>query len=457
MTTSEFEGRSTLPTVVRFWVPLAASWLLMAVEWPLINAFIARLPEPRVNLAAQGIAVSVVLALQAPSLALLTASNALVRDRASYCLLRRFTLSLGVGLTVLTLLVGFTPLFNTVVIGLIGAPADVAAEVRLAMRGLALWPLSIGYRRFYQGLLIRHGHTRVVGYGTLVRLSTSTLVGSIGLAWGHLEGATVGGLALGLSATAEALFVHFSARSVIRAVQEKQPVGEHRRLTLPRLLSFFLPLSLTSLLGVSTGPLISFGLSRSASPIASLAAWPVVDGQLFVLRSFGLSLQEVVVALLNGPTMLRVLRRFSWLLGVGSTALLLLVALTPLAPWWQATIAGLDAELTGLAVGALQVAAFLPALAVLLSFLRGVVITGSNTGAIAQATAINLVTMLALLLVGAEFGWMPGASLAAFALTMARIAECAWLWHRARPRLKSFDETTAAYAQRTAEQHAHGA
>jgi hypothetical protein len=202
--------------------------------------------------------------------------------------------------------------------------------------------------------------------------------------------------------------------------------------------------------------LISFGLSRSVSPVASLAAWPVVDGQLFVLRSFGLSLQEVVVALLNGPTMLRILRRFSWLLGVGSTALLLLVALTPLAPWWQATIAGLDAELTGLAVGALQVAAFLPALAVLLSFLRGVVITGSNTGAIAQATAINLVTMLGLLLAGAEFGWLPGASLAAFALTMARTIECVWLWHRARPRLKSFDEITAPYAQRVAEQHAHG-
>ena len=40
-------------TVLRTWWPLAASWLLMGVELPLLAAVIARLDNPEINLAAK--------------------------------------------------------------------------------------------------------------------------------------------------------------------------------------------------------------------------------------------------------------------------------------------------------------------------------------------------------------------------------------------------------------------
>jgi hypothetical protein len=33
------------------WLPLVASWLLMSIELPTINAIVARLPDAEVNLA----------------------------------------------------------------------------------------------------------------------------------------------------------------------------------------------------------------------------------------------------------------------------------------------------------------------------------------------------------------------------------------------------------------------
>ena len=56
MTTPE-----TLPRLFRFWLPLQATWLMMSVEGPFLAAVIARLPEPKFNLAAYGVAFALIM------------------------------------------------------------------------------------------------------------------------------------------------------------------------------------------------------------------------------------------------------------------------------------------------------------------------------------------------------------------------------------------------------------
>ena len=422
----------TTSAVLRFWLPLATSWLLMATENLAVNAIIARTAEAKLQLAALGIAFSLALAVESPIISLLTASNALARDRQSFRLLRRFTLGLNAAVTTGMLLLGLTPLFNLAVVQLIGAPAEVAVKVRPVLWALTLWPAAIGFRRFHQGLMIRHGYTRQIGYGTAIRLFTAVGVSLAGLAWGKLDGATVGGLALGASSIAESVYVWYVAQPVVQKIKRTDTLAESPPLALRDLLRFYAPLALTSAIMLSTTPLINSGLARSPYPIESLAVWPVVSGQLFAVRSFGLSLQEVVVALLDSPAALKTLRRFATMVGVGSLALLLTIAFTPLAPWWQQRIAGLSEELTVFAVAALRLAALLPVLAVVVNMLRGIVVTGQATSVIAQATMLNLFALVTVLLVGANLGLLPGVSLAIVAMTVSQLAESAWLWNGAR-------------------------
>lgn len=423
----------TMLTVLRFWLPLAASWLLMTAEMPIVNAIVARMPEAKLQLAALGVAFSLALAVESPIVSLLTAGNALARDRASFRLLRRFTLGLSAVLTAAMLLLSLTPLFDLIVLRLIGAPAEIVALVRRVLWTLTLWPAAIAYRRFHQGVMIRYGYTRQLSYGTAVRLFTSGGIVMGGLAWGGLDSATLGGLALGAAVIAEAIYIHYLSRPAVRKVEmTNTPAGEPP--LKPRaLLQFYSPLALTSLIMLSTAPLINFGLVRSSYPVESLAAWSVVSGQLLVVRSFGFSLQEVVVALLDGPAAMKMLWRFAVILAVGSLALLLTIAFTLLAPWWQQRIVGLSEELTAFAIPALRLAVLLPVLATLQSCLRGIVVVGKATGAIAQATVVNLAVLMTVLLVGAEGGWLPGASVAAIALTASQLAESIWLWRGARP------------------------
>jgi hypothetical protein len=419
--------------VLRFWLPLAASWLLMAIEKLAVNAVIARMADAKLQLAAHGIAFSLALAVESPIISLLTASNALARDRDSFRLLYRFMMGLNIALIGIMLLLGFTPLFDLVVVQFIGTPAEVALKVRPVIWTMVLWPSAIGFRRFNQGVMIRHGYTRHISYGTAIRFVTAVGVSLAGMVWGRLDGATVGGLALGASAIAESAYITYVSWPIVQKIKQTAPSARAKPLTLRDLLRFYTPLTLTSAIALSTAPLINFGLARSPYPVESLAAWPVVNVQLFVVRSFGLSLQEVVVALLDSPAAMKTLRRFAAMVGLGSLALLLAMSFTPLAPWWQRSIAGLGEDLTVLAVAALQLAALLPALAAVLNVLRGLVITGQATGIIAQATVINLAVLVTVLLVGSGLGLLPGVSLAVVAMTVSQLVETAWLWRAARP------------------------
>jgi Na+-driven multidrug efflux pump len=70
----------TLKRIFVFWVPLAATWLMMSVEGPFLAAIIARLTDPKYNLAAYGVAFSFALIIEAPIIMIMSASTALVKD-----------------------------------------------------------------------------------------------------------------------------------------------------------------------------------------------------------------------------------------------------------------------------------------------------------------------------------------------------------------------------------------
>jgi len=112
-------GLSTRRIVATWW-PLAASWLLMALELPAMSAVIARLPDPEIHLAAYGgVVFPLALIFESPIIMLLAAATALSKDLASYLKLRRFMLISGALLTGLHLLVALTPLYYPIVVGLI--------------------------------------------------------------------------------------------------------------------------------------------------------------------------------------------------------------------------------------------------------------------------------------------------------------------------------------------------
>src|SRR5512136_1341259 len=98
----------------------------MGIELPALSAVVARLANPEIHLAAYGgVVYPLALIVESPIIMLLAASTALSKDLASYRLLRRFMMTTGALLTLLHILVAFTPLYYRVVVDLLGVPPEI--------------------------------------------------------------------------------------------------------------------------------------------------------------------------------------------------------------------------------------------------------------------------------------------------------------------------------------------
>lgn len=397
-----------------FWGPLALTWLIMAIEQPFLIAFIARLDEAKYNLAAFGIAGSFALIIEAPIIMLMSASTALVKDRYSYKKLKRFTDILNGGITLVQLFILIPPVFYWIVMTLMGVPENVARLAHIALIIFLPWAASIGYRRFYQGILIRNNLTRRVTYGTLVRLVVIIVLGLI-LYLSGTKGAYVGAAAMSLAVLFEAIATRVMASGVVKEIlQTEGKSSDH--LSYRYITKFYFPLALTSILSLGVHPFVTFFLGRSYMAIESLAVLPVVSSLVFIFRSMGLSFQEVNIALIGeNKQNYRVLRNFAIYLGTIVTVLVSILAFTPLANIWFIKVSGLSTELANLSYLPLKIMILLPAMTVLLNFQRSTLVTNGNTGPISTATAIELVTIVIVLLVCVVFFNMVGVVAASIA------------------------------------------
>jgi hypothetical protein len=381
-----------------FWIPLAAMWFMMAVEQPLIASFVARMADPELNLAAYGVVFSIALIIEAPVIMLLAAGTALSRGARSYRRLLRFSHVMIGALTALHVLIGFTPLFELIVLRGIGAPPEVAELGRSAFLVLIPWNAGVGYRRLWQGVLIRHDRTGVVPVTIAVRLAITAAILTIGYSLGGRSGVFVGALALTTGVIAAAVAAYLFARPVIRN-HLRDPLPESNPLSGRELVAFYIPLALTSLILLAARPLLTVAISRLPRALESLAIWPVVLSVSFLGRSIAMSYQEVGIALLNDTEGYRRLQRFARVLGFVMFLLFLGFALSPLAEIWFHRIVGLSAPLTEMARVPTIFIALLPAVSALIAWKRGVMVTAKRTPVITRSVLVNLLVLGTLLVV----------------------------------------------------------
>jgi hypothetical protein len=421
-----------LGRIIATWWPLAASWLLMGIELPALSAVVARLANPEINLAAYGgVVFPLALIIESPIIMLLAASTALSKDWDSYVTMRRFMMTTSALLTALHILIAFTPLYYVVVEGIIGAPQEIVEPARIGLMIMTPWTWSIAYRRFNQGVLIRFGHSRTVGLGTVVRLSADLIVLAVGYLIGSIPGIVVGTSAVAAGVVSEAIYIGFTVRPVLNMELKLAPPLEER-LTLHKFLEFYVPLMMTSLLALLANPIGSAALSRMPKALPSLAVWPVVTGLIFMLRSLGIAYNEVVVALLDKPGSYPNLRRFTGILSAVTTVVLFLVAATPLSYFWFGKVSGLSPELAEMARLGVWIAMPLPALSALQSWYQGAILYGRRTRGITVSVVIYLLTSAIVLGLGVFWGKMPGLYVGLAALTASVLTQTIWLWHQSR-------------------------
>ncbi|MFP4301309.1 MAG: hypothetical protein ACLFQZ_04710 [Spirochaetaceae bacterium] len=385
----------TYREILLFWLPLAVMWLIMGVEQPAMTAVIARMSDATRNLAAFGVAFAMALVIESPILQLLSAATALTDDRRRYRRLLHFMHLSAAGLTLLHVVLGATPLFGALARIILRVPEEVIEPSRVAFLTLAPFAAAVGYRRLWQGVLIKFGRTGAVPLTMISRLLATTAVLALGFAFDLLPGNILASVALLAGVVAGAVSAYLFYR---RGVAEEIPENSgQEELSWRSLLSFYVPLSLTSIIFLAARPVLTFGIARSLLPLPSLAVWPVLQGFLFLFNSVALSYQEAAVALLARNRENRsVMDRFAWHMGLLLTGVFLLAGITPLGSLWFTGVSGLGPGLLELTEAPLLLLAAVPFLVARKSWYRGELVHLGRTRVLAWAVSLHTVVLLLL-------------------------------------------------------------
>jgi Na+-driven multidrug efflux pump len=119
------------------------------------------------------------------------------------------------------------------------------------------------------------------------------------------------------------------------------------------------------------------------------------------------------------------------------TGLHFLIAATPLAALWFATVSALPPDLVSLARTGFWLALPLTTLAAFQSFYQGALMTGRKTRAITESMLVFLAMVVLILGMGISTQRFTGLYVAFVAFALSTLAQVIWLYVRSKPVLRS--------------------
>jgi hypothetical protein len=264
----------------------------------------------------------------------------------------------------------------------------------------------------------------MVSYGTVIRVLMMAGSAYFLYKFSGWPGAYVGSFALSAGVLSEMTASHLMCRKLIKEIkQQVSESGDDYNLNYKEILSFYYPLALATFVGLGAHPIITFFVGHSRLALESLAVLPVINSLVFIFRAVGLSYHEVGIVLM-GKNMqgFEALKKFATRLAIINVSILAIIAFTPFVDIWFGNISGLSALLTSIAVLPTRILVLIPALTVLISLQRAIQVVFKRTSAISNSTIIEVAGIFTVLFIGINILDIIGATAAALALLLGRIA-----------------------------------
>lgn len=391
----------------------------MSVEAPVSLRIISGLPDAKLHIASFLVLMAVALWVESPVIDLLSTSTALARDRKRFVLISRFVWYVMAWCTFAHAVVTLTPAYGFITLRVLSLPPEISEVLRLPLIVMLPWSAFIGWRRYRQGLLIRNGKTRPVGIGTVVRMVVAVVVGFGVAATGQVTGTMAAAIALICSVASEAIFIHFVSRSVIQSLPEEVDGPD---LSMRDLMKFHLPLTATTMVTLSTGPVVGAALAKSPDAVLAMAGWQVTTTVVWMHRTVVYALPEVVITLAKDRESVAQLFRFCLMVGLASTGLLGLLWATG---GDQAFVVGLlrtPADTGAIAHVGIALCLLFPLIGALQSFARGTLTVARQTMPRLVSVGVGMSLLGLMLWLGVRLDW-PGVVNAAIAMNVALIGE----------------------------------
>ncbi len=429
-----------------FFLPLAATPLMIASTHTIANAVLARLPFPVLSLAVFSVVQAMTNTLKAPVLLTKETTVSLVDNRASLALVARFAAGLALLFCLLLVSIAYTPLgewFFRTVMGL--QDPDSVAFAYAAMRIACFLPLVKAFRNFFQGLAIGVRSTAMVSFGTGFRLVVISLISLWAVRTQSYPGVVIGAFiwtaGIGMEGLLLAAVFLSRYRSPVQAVKRIQRRSD-RRLTMLQVLAFFLPLGAMMVMNTSLQPLIQGIIARSpVGPTEALASYGVAWGLLLIISGPLNMLHQVSLVFARQPVGgdWATVRRFCLFIGFCVSLGALVVGLSPLGVWVMTVGIGVAPSIAEQARWVLVSFTLFPVFRAWQELYWGLLMGTRRTSVIGVGKVLNLATALVVLTLAVAIPSvavrLPAAVAGGLAFSLGQGVESTFLWQYTKHQL----------------------
>jgi progressive ankylosis protein len=418
--------------ILQLWqqfIPLCLSDVTMALGDPLTTTTLAHLPDARSNIAALGVAKAIAIFCESPIIMLLHASNALAPTQASRKALWKFTLISSGAMSLLLALTAIPAVFAIVGEGWLSVSPELSDRVRSIVLIVILWPLAIGWRRYFQGLLIHAGQSNAVAQASLIRLAAVVGILAVGTIL-KISGTTVAGTSLVVGVIAEAITVTYLAKKL--KVTHPPEIISTPELphNLAEVWKFYAPLGGTMILVWGARAALIGIVARANDGKIALAAWPAAWGLVLVIANSTRMVQQIIIRNqkeISTPPLIK----FAVTVGIVCSMILLLISGTPLSETVIGWFIGNDQELISRVHPVLLICIAIPVLVSIQNAIQGFLVSAGRTWEINHAAWVGAIVMLGTAYcvmqsgqngaISASIGMLGGNSI--------EIGYLAWVWH----------------------------
>lgn len=197
--------------------------LIMSFLWmlglPIINSGLGRTYNPEFSIATFQISrnyVWIIMGFLETNMRQVSLIFGTSEEKIQY--LKKFTLGVGVTLTLIIGILALTPVGNWGLINIIGVSESIASASRSVMMILILLPVIISYSEYYMGLLMRLKSTKSLSIAKIINLGFAIL-SVIGLSIIAPQlGAAIGAIGLIIGYTVEMIYVRYTYYRLVEAV-----------------------------------------------------------------------------------------------------------------------------------------------------------------------------------------------------------------------------------------------
>ncbi len=383
--------RASLRELLAFFVPLAVTWMLMMFTHTIISGGLSRTIDPTVSTAAYAVALSLAAIAEAPLVMIRQVTLAFVQSRQSFKAVGTI-LTVTLGFFMLTVLaIGYVlPLGRFVFQDLLGVSDTLFPATLKAFRVTMFLPLTSGFRCLYQGVIMVKRRTTYISTGMFIRVAFMIFLifGFTRFRW--VTGPFVGAITLVGGIAVEGIMAWFFGRKLI-------PEGEAT--VIPGAVwKFYLPLIASSLMVSMGKPFINAGLARMPDAAVALAAFSVASSFAWVIISPSQTIHQLTMVFGRSAEDRQLVRRFSTIFALASSAVLLLISFSPLGRYILSDLIQVAPETLQSTLVSVRTLAFFPLIICWQEYNTGILLLAQSARLVGVGKAVNLFATISFVL-----------------------------------------------------------